>query len=148
MSDDLKVTDELWEKWSGRSFRARQRQEELYGIRLTGEGDGLSISQLAKQLHDFLADNAPLSQIRRGKEINQAFRELKLRELTLSVGAREGHYVSSDEMNAFAMEWAAVLRGILEDLEKVLGRDRMQPFYERLAAARKQWIEKFGGGQT
>jgi len=142
------IPQKHWRTMSGRQTKVINEQATRYGLPFGGAV--VSLPQLARSIHDFLAANAqklavedPLLQEASSPALEQ-YRTERAALAKLDHLERERQLLPRDEARQALGRIAAILRGAADTLQRQFGQDACDILVEALADAEREIATSFG----
>lgn len=145
------IPQKHWRAMSGRQTKVLNEQASRYGLPFGGPT--IDLTQLARSLHDFLAENA-VKLAREEDELMQGpaaspalerYREERALMARLDRLEREGQLLPRDKAREALGRVAAILRGAGDVLQRQFGPAAVEVLYEALDDAQREVAQSFGG---
>ena len=145
------IPQKHWRAMSGRQTKVINEQAGRYGLPFGGPF--VDLTQLARSLHDFLAEHAvklardedELMQGPPGSPALERYREERALLARLDRLEREGQLLPRDKAREALGRVAAILRGAGDALQRQFGPAAVEVLYEALDDAQREVAQSFGG---
>lgn len=132
------VPKKLWGDWSGRQTKVLNEQARRYGAPIGGRV--IDLAELARWLHDFLAENARklASEEERGPDTAELIKREQLETRRLERLRLEGQLIDREEVRQGLRRAAALIRTCGDNLQKHHGAGALKTLNDALSDAQAE----------